>query len=85
MKARQLIANASYGPDQLKALGRRAFDDAWDQVAPQVSTRPLVLEAARLKLAEIVIALSKTGIQDPQHLTDAAVREMLADPTPFQP
>jgi hypothetical protein len=76
-KARQLIANASYDPDQLKALGK-AFDDAWDRAAPHVSGRAEAIEAARLTLADIVLGLAKSGVFDPQKLADAAVRRMLA-------
>jgi len=39
MKARQLIADATFDPGQFKAI-RKAFDDAWEQIAPQVSKRP---------------------------------------------
>jgi hypothetical protein len=83
MKARQLLAKAIYDPDELKVIGK-AFDDAWEQVAPEVSGRAEALEAARLKLAEIVISLTKNGTKDPQQLTKSAVDLMLSDPTPFQ-
>jgi hypothetical protein len=84
MKARQLIANALYGPDQLKALSK-AFDDAWKQVAPHASNRPEAIEAARLKLAEIVLGLAKKGNFDPQHLAFAATRLMFAGPLKPRP
>jgi hypothetical protein len=77
MKARKLIAGSVYDPAELKAVGK-AFDDAWDQVASQVSTRPEAIEAARLKLAEIVLTLAKGTSRDPEKLTQAAVRLMLA-------
>jgi hypothetical protein len=77
VKARQLIAHASYDPDQLKALGK-AFDDAWTQVAPHISNRATAIEAARLTLADIILGSAKTGTLDPQQLADAAVRRMLA-------
>ena len=83
MKARKLIADAVYDPSELKAIGK-AFDDAWGQVAPQVSTRPEALEAARLKLAEIVLGISRDGVRDPDRITAEAVKRMLADPTPFK-
>jgi hypothetical protein len=75
MKARQLIASGSYGPDQLKALGK-AFDEAWNRIAPTVSKRRKAIEAARLKLADIILGLAKKGNFDPQWLTDAAVHAM---------
>jgi hypothetical protein len=84
MKARRLIESASYDPEQLKAL-RQAFDDAWERIAPDVSTRPTAIEAARLKLAEIVLGLAKNGNLDPQRLADAAVQLMCSPPQKLRP
>jgi hypothetical protein len=84
MKARQLIDSASYGPDQLKVLGK-AFDDAWTHIAPHVSDKPSGVAAARLKLAQIVLNLAKNGVMDAQRLTDAAVEAMFDGPTKLQP
>jgi hypothetical protein len=84
MKARELIDSASYGPDQLKILGK-AFDDAWAQIAPHVSGKPSGVEAARLKLAQIVLNFAKGGVADAQRLTDAAVEAMFDGPTKLQP
>src|SRR5262245_42370210 len=47
MRARQLIDNASFGPEALKAIGE-AFDAAWAEIAGGVGTDPVVVEAARL-------------------------------------
>jgi hypothetical protein len=80
MEARQRLATGSYGPDQLKALGQ-AFDDAWDQVAPAVSKRPKAIEAARLKLADIVLGLAKKGNFDPRWLADTAAQLMRSSPS----
>jgi hypothetical protein len=60
MKARQLIGSASFQPDELKVIFE-AFDDAWDEVAPDVSSRASAVEAARLSLAEIVLGLAAAG------------------------
>ena len=85
MKARRLIESASYDPEQLKAL-RKAFDDAWEQIAPEVSTRPAAIEASRMKLAQIVLSLAKNGnLNEPQQLTDAAVQLMQAPPQKLRP
>jgi hypothetical protein len=82
MKARQAIASASYGPEQLKALGR-AFDDAWQQIAPTVSKRPRAVEAARLKLADVILGLARKGNLDARWLADTAVQVMgSGTPTP---
>ena len=45
VKARQLIKGAVYDPAALKVI-YKAFDDAWDQIAPAVSGRADALEAA---------------------------------------
>ena len=80
MKAGQLIADATFDPVQLKAI-RTAFDDAWEAIAPQISQRPDAIEAARLKLATIVLSIAKRGIVEPKKLTDEALKLMFADPT----
>jgi len=77
MRARQLIESASYGPDQVRVLGR-AFDQAWERLAPTVSTRPDAVEAARLALADIVLGLAKHGNLDRQWLADTAVHVMMS-------
>ena len=80
MKARKLIADAIYDPTELKLVGK-VFDQAWGQIGPQVSSRAEAIEAARLKLAEIVLSLAKNGIRDLDKLTEAAVRAMHAGRT----
>ena len=79
MKARRLIESASYGPDELKALGK-AFDDAWDRIAPTISQRPQAIEAARFALADIMLGLAKHRNFDPVVLADSAVRLMASRP-----
>src|SRR5262245_13363820 len=76
MKARRLFNSASYDPDQVKALGQ-AFDAAWARVGPSVSSRAHAIEAARLKLANIVLGLAKAGNFDSKQLANAAVQAML--------
>ena len=80
MKARQLISNASYGPDELKVLFE-AFDDAWTSIAPTISTGANAAEAARLKLANIILGLARADTRDAKQLAEAAVRLMLSGPT----
>jgi hypothetical protein len=84
MRARQLIESASYDPEQLKAI-RKAFDDAWEQISPGVSSRAAALEAARLKLAGIVLGLAKNGNLDAQQLAGAALQLMRAPPWKVRP
>ena len=80
MKANQLIADATFDPDQLKTI-RKAFDDAWEQIAPQISKRPDAIEAGRLKLATIVLSVAKRGTQDAKQLCEESLKLMFADPT----
>jgi hypothetical protein len=79
VKAKKLIENASFGPEEVKAIGK-AFDDAWDQIGPHVSQRPDAIEAARLKLANIVLGLARRGERDPEKLAEAAVESMFRPP-----
>ena len=84
MKARALIGSASYDPAPLKVL-YQAFDDAWEQIAPEVADYSAATYAARMKLAETILDLARNGIRDAQTLTDAAVKAMLISPTKLRP
>lgn len=76
MKARELIRNASYGPEHLKVLFT-AFDQAWETMAADVGTNPLAIEAARLKLANLILSLGGEAT-DPDRLKNAALQIMQA-------
>lgn len=80
MKAQQLIAGANFDPSQLKAM-KKAFDAAWGEIAPGVSARAEAIEAARIRLARIVLSVAKRGTLDPHKLKDEAMRLMLAEPS----
>lgn len=73
MRARQLIANASYGPQELNVIFQ-AFDEAWAAVAADVGSDPAAIEITRLKLANIILSLAVTGGNDPVALKNAALR-----------
>jgi hypothetical protein len=79
MRARRLIENASFGPNQLEALGK-GFDDAWARIAPTTSRRRQDIEAARFAVADIVLGQAKHGNFDPQSLADSAARLLLSRP-----
>jgi hypothetical protein len=72
MEARRLIEKAPYDPSQLEALGE-AFDNAWERIAPSVSTRPEDVEAASLQLADAILSFAEKGVFDPGWLADTAV------------
>jgi hypothetical protein len=72
MKPRQLIGGAAFPPDVLKVI-YQAFDDAWADVAPDVSGRASAVESARLSLATIVLNLAAVGAIERAALKSAAV------------
>jgi hypothetical protein len=73
MDTRRLINSATLGPVALNAIGQ-AFDDAWEELASSVSGRPSAIEAAKLRLANIVLSLATEGSRDPAPLKDEALR-----------
>jgi hypothetical protein len=80
-----LIANASYGPDQIKVL-TQAFDEAWGQIVPNVGDRPEAREAGRYRLATLILRLAHNGGQlDVDKLRDTAVDLMRANVTKLGP
>ena len=64
MRARQLIFEAA-GTDTLKVF-LKAFDDAWDSIAGNFGDDPEVVEAARTKLAKVILNLpcNLSGVED---------------------
>ena len=75
MKARQLLARSAFDPAQVKTMGQ-AFEDVWEQIAPQVSARAGAIDAARHKLAQLVLSLAKRGILDREKIKEEALRLM---------
>lgn len=75
MKARQLISGASYGPDALKIIFQ-AFDDAWDSIADNFGNDPLAIEAARLKLANIILSFPDNDIRNAQEIKNSSLQIM---------
>ena len=75
MEARQLIEGASFGPDALKAIGQ-AFDEAWASIAANFGDNPLSIEAARLRLANALLAEAGTHGLDVEALKSAALQAM---------
>jgi hypothetical protein len=73
MEARKLIEGASYGPDALRVLFQ-AFDEAWASIAPRYGDDRRAVEAARLRLANVLLALMREDNRDTAELRDAALR-----------
>jgi len=78
MKARHLVGSSSFGPEALKGI-TQAFDDAWNSIAANVGKNPLAIEAARLKLANIILAIVQNDGGDPEQLKRAALELMARD------
>ena len=73
MKARELIEGASYGPEALKAIGR-AFDEAWASIAGNFSDDQIA--AARLRLANALLAVAKDNSRDVEMMKREALDRM---------
>ena len=71
MKASQLMARASYGPESLKVVGQ-AFDGAWAAIGHHFRG-PLEIEAARLRLANAILAVAKQDSRNPEELKNLAL------------
>ena len=74
MNAHNLIRNAGYGPDTLKVVVQ-AFDEAWSLISAQYAA-PLAVEAARIKLAKAIIAVSRQDSRNPDMLKRLALQMM---------
>ena len=81
MRARQLIDNASFGPDALKVMGE-AFDAAWAEIATSFGNDPVVIEAARMKLANAVLSIASEDSRDVEALKHAALQAMARSSRP---
>ena len=85
MKAHALIGMASFDPVTLRTV-YKAFDAAWARIAPGVSDHPEAVLAARMKLAETVLAVAKSLDEFDAHgLAEIAVQQMYADPIELGP
>ena len=57
------LRDSTYGPENLKLIGE-AFDRAWEAIRPVVDDTPLAHEAARLKLANMILGLASSHTLD---------------------
>ena len=73
MRAKQLIDGASYGPEALKVVCH-AFDDAWNNIAGNFGDDPAIIEAARLKLANIILSFPHDKIRDAEQVKRSALQ-----------
>jgi hypothetical protein len=75
MRARQLIAGASFGPDALKAINQ-AFDSAWFAIAAHFGNDPEQIDIARYKLATALLTIANEESRDVEVLKKAALNQM---------
>jgi hypothetical protein len=77
MQARKLVERASFGPDTLKAL-YQAFDEAWAILAPRYANDASAAEAARTRLADLLLSVARAESRDVNALRDAALQRFRA-------
>lgn len=56
---RQIFRQVAYGPEDLKRICE-AFDRAWEAIRPLLDDNPLAHEAARLKLANMILGIASS-------------------------
>jgi hypothetical protein len=78
MKARELFSNASYGPETLKIVFQ-SFDLAWASIATNFGDNPLAIQAARVKLANIILSMPHNQQSDTQQIKNSALQIMALD------
>jgi pyocin large subunit-like protein len=78
MKARELISSASYGPETLKIVFE-SFDRAWESIAANFGNNPLAIQAARVKLANIILSMPHDYQSDAEQIKNAALKMMAHD------
>jgi hypothetical protein len=80
MKARELIEAAKLDPARLEIV-RHAFNLAWTRIEPDVPVRTGAREAARLKLARVILRIAYGEEMTAELLHEAALDVMFAAPT----
>ena len=75
---RQLIENAFFGPEALKAIGA-AFDAAWIEITDNYSNAAVERMTARVKLATALLSVASEDSRDPHALKTAALEKMKAN------
>jgi hypothetical protein len=75
MKARRLIEGSLYEPQTLELIFR-AFDEAWDEIAPHFGTDPRSIEAARIRLAHACLVVCREDSDDAERIKNDAMQVM---------
>lgn len=75
MKPRQIIENVAFGPEALRIVFE-AYDEAWKSIEGNFGSDPATAEAARSRLANIVLTVARDGACDVGALKATALRLM---------
>jgi hypothetical protein len=75
--ARQLIDDASLGPEASKAI-KDAFDAVWREISGNFSSHPITVRVARRRLAEALLSLATDTQRDVEALKRGALEMMCA-------
>jgi hypothetical protein len=75
MKACRVITGASFDPDTVKMLGE-VLDEIWQSLAPEYGSDPQAIEAARTRLAIVILALAKDHQLSAREIKRTAARLM---------
>ena len=73
MRARQLISDASYGPDRIIY---QAFDGAWESIVENFGDNRQEIETVRTKLARIILSFPHNEIRDAEQIKNSSLRIM---------
>jgi hypothetical protein len=82
MGAYQRNVGRSFGPEAVRAIGK-AFDELWEEIGGSFGDNPAVVEAARLALADAVLAAASDESMDVEVLKTAVLRAALFDAAPL--
>jgi hypothetical protein len=72
MRARQFITSAGFSSNDLAVI-LEGFEDAWVEIDPGQGADPFVIETARMRLAEVVVIVAKSGSIDRGRINVSAV------------
>jgi hypothetical protein len=73
---RELLGRASFGPEELNTIAE-AFDQAWAAIAGNFAENALTVEAARMKLANAILAEARAKrVTDAETLKNAALQAL---------
>src|SRR4051794_10684152 len=73
MRALQLLKDVASDQQALDTLSE-VLEPAWNEIADRYVGCPVAMEAARMKLAQIILSVAMQGTRDPAQMRAAATR-----------